>query len=172
MYHVSVVSMRFKDCFEELSRRHNSANAGSFFIHAIRLLTPVGIRSFRDSSISSSSENVITQAVNIATTCSTIISAVRDRLPALVPTRNACSCPRQALMSDTSCRTPLASLGASFVPRMKVVKVVETFAVARSRPTTDTAMERGSMGLDYPLPHALASDPRIDVPFSPKALDS
>jgi hypothetical protein len=101
-YHVMVVSIRLRDCLDEDRRRHNLANAGSFLIHAIRLVNPVGVGSFKDSRISSSSDIVMTHAVNVATTCSNIISAVRDLVPILVPSRKTCNCVRQALMSDTS----------------------------------------------------------------------
>jgi len=157
--------MRLRDCLDEERRRRKLANAGSLLIHAIRLVKPFGVRSFKDSRICSSSDIVMTHAVNITTTCSSIISAVRDRVPIFVPSRKACNCVRQALMSDTSCRTPFASFGASFVPRMKLVKIVLTVAVAPSRPTTAAATERGSMNSESVRVSSLASLLEIHILF-------
>lgn len=166
---VRVVSMRLRDCLDDERRRHNLANAGSLLIHAIRLVNPAGVRSSKDSRICSSSDMVMTHAVNITTTCSSIMSAVRDRVPILVPSRKACNCVRQALMSETSCRTPSASFGASFVPRMKLVKIVLTVAVAPSRPTTAAATERGSIRSESVRMSPLSSYLLAGDPYHPSA---
>ena len=139
------MSIRLSDCLLELRRRHSLPKVCSFHIQANRLPICSGVRSFRGSKASSSSEKVKTQDVKVTTTCSTIIRAVRDLAPTLVPKRKDCSWVRQTRMSETSCRTPFARAGAPLAPRIKVVRTSETFAAAPSTPTTEAATERGSI---------------------------
>jgi hypothetical protein len=144
-YHVRIVIMRVRELLCISSFCKCSLIVVVFVPQRMRSINPRVSSDCSAPTKTSSSENVVTQADRVITTCSTRINEVRFRLIFSRPRSMVWSCKSTVLIVSTVDLTLCISLGAFLLLEISVLSAEDICLAAARRPITAIDTLRGSI---------------------------